>query len=54
MLGDLPEGIVFQTISADLPYAQARWKAAAGVIYQAFSAHKSEQFGRDYSAQIKE
>src|SRR5262245_55876218 len=30
LLGDLPEGIVIQTISMDLPYAQARWKAAEG------------------------
>jgi thiol peroxidase len=52
--GDLPERIVILTISMDLPYAQARWKAAEGVTHQALSAHKSEQFGRDYGVLIKE
>jgi thiol peroxidase len=50
----LPEGVVIQTISMDLPFAQARWKAAEGVAHQTLSAHKSEQFGRDYGVLIKE
>jgi thioredoxin-dependent peroxiredoxin len=50
----LPEHVVVQTISMDLPYAQARWKTAEGVIHQALSSHKSEQFGRDYGVLIKE
>jgi thiol peroxidase len=54
MQTDLPEGVVIQTISMDLPFAQARWKAAEGVSHQALSAHKNEQFGRDYGALIKE
>jgi thiol peroxidase len=54
MQADLPEGVVIQTISMDLPFAQARWKAAEGVAHQALSAHKSEQFGRDYGVLIKE
>jgi thiol peroxidase len=50
----LPDQVVVQTISMDLPYAQARWKTAEGVTHQALSAHKSEQFGRDYGVLIKE
>jgi thiol peroxidase len=50
----LPENIVVQTISMDLPYAQARWKAAEGVTHEALSSHKSEQFGRDYGVLIRE
>jgi len=54
MLADLPQGVVIQTISMDLPFAQARWKAAEGVAHQTLSAHKNEQFGRDYGVLIKE
>jgi thiol peroxidase len=54
MLADLPGSVIIQTISMDLPFAQARWKAAEGVAHQALSAHKSEQFGRDYGVLIKE
>jgi thiol peroxidase len=50
----LPEHVVVQTISMDLPFAQARWKATEGVAHQALSAHKSEQFGRAYGVLIKE
>jgi thiol peroxidase len=53
-LADLPQGVVIQTISMDLPFAQARWKTAEGVAHQALSAHKSEQFGCDYGVLIKE
>ena len=54
MLADLSAGVVIQTISMDLPFAQARWKTAEGVTHQALSAHKSDQFGRDYGVLIKE
>jgi thiol peroxidase len=54
MLADFPGSVIIQTISMDLPFAQARWKAAEGVAHQALSAHKSEQFGRDYGVLIKE
>jgi thiol peroxidase len=50
----MPDHVVVQTISMDLPFAQARWKAAEGVGHQALSAHKSEQFGRAYGVLIKE
>jgi len=52
--GQLPEQVVVETISMDLPFAQARWKTAEGVTHEALSAHKSEQFGRDYGVLIKE
>jgi thiol peroxidase len=54
MQKDLPAGVIIQTISMDLPFAQARWKADEGVSHQALSAHKNEQFGRDYGVLIKE
>jgi thiol peroxidase len=50
----LPDDVVVYTISMDLPYAQARWRAAEGVTHEALSAHKSERFGRDYGVLIKE
>src|SRR3954453_13087526 len=46
MQAQLPAGVIIQTISMDLPFAQARWKAAEGVSHLALSAHKNEQFGR--------
>jgi thiol peroxidase len=54
LVRDLPAGVVLHTISMDLPFAQARWKAAEAVSHPALSAHKSEQFGRDYGVLIKE
>lgn len=50
----LPAHVVVETISMDLPFAQARWKTAEGVAHEALSSHKSEQFGRDYGVLIKE
>ena len=38
----------------DSPLAQARWQAASGVIHQALSAHRSEQFALDYGVLLKE
>jgi len=52
--GELPNDIVVLTISMDLPYAQARWNAEAGVTHRALSAHRSEAFGRAYGTQIRE
>lgn len=42
------------TVSMDLPFALARWTAAAGVTHPAVSSHRSEDFGRDYGVLIKE
>lgn len=53
-LAELPAGIVVYTVSMDLPYAQARWQAAEGATHLALSAHKHEEFGRDYGVLLKE
>jgi len=42
------------TVSMDLPFALDRWTAAAGVTHPAVSAHRTEDFGRDYGVLIKE
>ena len=52
--GDLPAGTTVYTISMDLPFAQARWQTAEGVAHQSLSAHKSEDFGREYGVLLKE
>ncbi len=52
--GDLPAGVTVYTVSMDLPFAQARWQSAEGVDHLLASAHKSEQFGRDYGVLLKE
>jgi thiol peroxidase len=52
--GQLPAGVVVLTISMDLPFAQARWKAAEDATHEALSSHKNEQFGRDWGVLIKE
>jgi thiol peroxidase len=33
---------------------QARWQDMAGVLHQALSAQRSEQFGQDYGVWLKE
>ncbi|HEY8291802.1 MAG TPA: redoxin domain-containing protein, partial [Thermomicrobiales bacterium] len=35
MQADLPANVIVQTISMDLPFAQARWKATEHVAHQA-------------------
>jgi thiol peroxidase len=50
----LPDGVTVYTISMDLPFAQARWHQAEGVAHRSLSAHKSEEFGRDYGVLLKE
>lgn len=47
-------GATVLTVSMDLPFALARWTAAAGVSHPAVSSHRSEDFGRDYGVLIKE
>jgi len=51
---DLPADVVVYTISMDLPFAQARWQTDEHVTHESLSAHKNEQFGRDYGVLIKE
>jgi thiol peroxidase len=51
---ELPYDTCVYTISMDLPFAQSRWQAAEKVNHQSLSAHRSEQFGRDYGVLLKE
>ena len=51
---DLPPNVEVYTVSMDLPYAQSRWQSAEGVTHKALSAHKNEQFAKDYGVLIKE
>ena len=45
-VNDLPPLVDVYTVSMDLPFAQARWRAAEGVSHEALSSHRSEDFGR--------
>jgi thiol peroxidase len=51
---EFPADVLVYTVSMDLPFAQARWRASAGVRHALLSAHRSEDFGRDYGVLIKE
>ena len=49
------EGVVCYTVSADLPFAQARWCGAAGIDrVQTLSDHRDMSFGNTYGTHIKE
>ena len=50
----LPTDVVVYTASMDLPFAQARWRAAEGAGHEALSSHRSEAFGQDYGVLLKE
>jgi len=51
----LGEGVVVLTVSADLPFAQARWCGAAGVDRVVMlSDYKDNSFGKAYGVLIKE
>jgi thiol peroxidase len=50
----LPPDACIYTVSIELPQMQANWQDAAGVIHQARSASRSEQFGQDYGVWLKE
>jgi thiol peroxidase len=51
----LGDNVVIITISADLPYAQARWCGAAGVDRVVLlSDYKDNSFGKSYGVLIKE
>ncbi len=54
-LDALGERVAGFTISADLPFAQARWCGAAGVkAMQSLSDHRDMAFGAAYGVHIKE
>ena len=50
----ISSGVELFTISMDLPFAQARWCAAENARHAALSAHREEDFGRNYGVLIKE
>ncbi len=50
----LPPNACIYTVSMDPPELQARWQDTAGVLHQALSAQRSEQFGHDYGVWLKE
>jgi len=48
-------GVTFITVSKDLPFAQKRWCAAAGVDKViTLSDYKNPEFGTDYGVLVKE
>ncbi len=53
LLGAVPADTAIFTVSMDLPFAQARWRAGESG-HALLSAHRSEKFGRDYGVLIKE
>jgi thiol peroxidase len=49
------EGVTILTVSVDLPFAQGRWCAAAGIDkVQTVSDHRDLSFGLNYGVVIKE
>jgi thioredoxin-dependent peroxiredoxin len=53
--GKLPDNVVVLTVSMDLPFAQKRWCAAAGVEkVKTLSDYQSRSFGQAYGVVIKE
>jgi thiol peroxidase len=51
----LPQIVAILTISMDLPFAQARWCAAAGIEkVKTFSDYRDHSFGLAYGVLIKE
>ena len=50
----LPSEACIYTVSRDSPQMQAKFQEATGVLHQALSAHRSEQFGADYGVWLKE
>lgn len=52
---ELGDGVVVLTVSADLPFAQARWCGAAGVEnVVTLSDYQTADFGQSYGLLIKE
>jgi len=54
LCADLPPKTCLYTVSIDSPQTQASFQETAGVLHQALSAHRSEQFGHDYGVWLKE
>jgi thiol peroxidase len=54
LCADLPSNACIYTVSMDSPQMQAHWQDSVGVLHQALSAQRSEQFGQDYGIWLKE
>ena len=54
LCADLPPEACIYTVSMDSPQMQAHWQDTSGVLHQALSAQRSEQFGQDYGIWLKE
>jgi thioredoxin-dependent peroxiredoxin len=54
LCADVPPNACIYTVSMDSPQMQARWQDTEGVLHQALSASRSEQFGQDYGVWLKE
>ncbi|CAH1225917.1 Thiol peroxidase [Paenibacillus plantiphilus] len=53
--GNLGDNVAVLTVSADLPFAQARWCGAAGIDKVVMlSDYKTNSFGQAYGVQIKD
>jgi thioredoxin-dependent peroxiredoxin len=50
----LPPGACIFTVSMDSPQRQADFQDSAGMLHQALSAERGEQFGQDYGVWLKE
>jgi thioredoxin-dependent peroxiredoxin len=50
----LPPDACIYTVSMDSLHMQADWQDSVGVLHQAFSAHRGEQFGQDFGVWLKE
>ena len=50
----LPPDACIYTVSMDSPQIQANFQDSAGVLHQALSAERGEQFGQDYGVWLKE
>jgi thiol peroxidase len=50
----LPPDACIYTVSMDSPQIQADFQDSAGVLHQALSAQRSEQFGQEYGVWLKE
>ena len=50
----LPPDACIYTVSTDSPQMQADWQGSTGVLHQALSGHRSEEFGYDYGVLLKE
>ncbi len=50
----LPSDASIYTVSRDSPQTQADWQESTGVLHQALSAQRSEQFGLDYGVWLKQ